>query len=344
MIRSFMTRAQPGIVDVASEALAAGTSARIAPSIDLAPRKLIADAMALAKPGIVRLVTITSGVGLALGAMQRGMNSWTIGEFIALTASTLIGTALSAAGANTLNQAWEARRDALMRRTESRPIPAGRFTAAQGFALGSSLGLAGVLMLLLIAGPWAAGVSLTTILIYVLIYTPMKPVSVLSTWVGAVPGALPPLIGWAAACTGGPSNLGGLDLAGGWTVFLIMFAWQIPHFLAIAWKYREDYARGGFRVLSVIDPDGARTAWTSFVWTIIMIAVSLTPMWAMPARVGWFYGVPAIVAGLGMLWFAIKLLRARDDAAARGLFLASLAYLPLILFVLVADAALPPLR
>lgn len=339
-----MTRAQPGIVDVASEALAGGAGARVASSIDLAPRTLMSDALALAKPGIVHLVTITSGVGLALGAMQRGINAWSIGEFVALAISTLLGTALSAAGANTLNQAWEARRDAFMRRTEGRPIPAGRFTAAQGFALGSSLGIAGLLVLLLIAGPWAAGVSLATILIYVFIYTPMKPVTVLSTWIGAVPGALPPLIGWAAAYAGEPSSLGGLERFGGWTVFLIMFAWQIPHFLAIAWKYREDYARGGFRVLSVVDPDGSRTAWTSFVWTIIMIAASLTPMWAMPTRVGWFYGVPALAAGLGMLWFAIRLLRVRDDAAARGLFLASLAYLPLILIVLVADAALPPLR
>lgn len=328
-----MTRAQPGIVDVASEALAAESS----------PRRVLADALALAKPGIVRLVTITSGVGLALGAVERGIDAWPIAQFVALAVSTLLGTALSAAGANALNQAWEARRDALMLRTQGRPIPAGRFSPSQGFALGLSLAIAGVLVLLLLAGPWAAGVSLATILIYVLVYTPMKPVTVLSTWVGAVPGALPPMIGWAAALTGDSSS-GGLERWGGWTVFAIMFAWQIPHFLAIAWKYRDDYARGGFRVLSVTDPNGSRTAWTSFWWTIIMIGVSLSPIWAMPGRVGWFYGAAALAAGLGMLWLAARLLRDRDDAAARALFLGSLAYLPVILIVLVGDAMFPPLR
>lgn len=299
------------------------------------------DLAELSKPGIVRLVTVTSGVGLALGAIARGTDAWTLWQFVVLASATLAGTACSAAGANALNQVWESDRDALMHRTRERPVAAGRVSRAQGAWFGVAASVLGVAILLAGAGAWAAAVSLVTIVSYVLIYTPMKPVSAASTWVGAVPGALPPMIGWAAAS---PGEFGGLLRPGGWTVFAIMFAWQIPHFLAIAWKYREDYARGGYKVMSVDDPGGSRTAWTSFWWTLVMIAVSMTPVWALGPRVAWFYGACALLAGLGMLRLAVHLVRHRTDAAARGLFLGSLAYLPLILILLVADAALPPMR
>ncbi|MBL8745279.1 MAG: protoheme IX farnesyltransferase [Phycisphaerae bacterium] len=294
------------------------------------------DFLALTKPGIVRLVTITSGVGFALALVHRGWGSVPLGEVLLMAAACIVGTALSAAGANTLNQCMEVRRDALMTRTRLRPIPAHRLTVAQAAAFGAALSALGIGVLWVGANPVAAVVSIVTTFTYLFIYTPMKSVTPLATWVGAVPGALPPLIGWAAASDGAWR---GLDHPGGWTIFLIMFAWQIPHFLALAWKYRDDYARGGYRVLSLNDHSGLATAWQSVIWTLIMIALSLTPVWAMRNHVGWAYAVSAVLLGCGMLHLSVTLLATRSDRNARNLFLGSVVYLPIVLFVLVADAA-----
>lgn len=282
------------------------------------------------------MVTITSAVGFVLAHIVRGWGAVPLGSILADGFWCLLGTALSAAGANTLNQCLEHRRDALMLRTRNRPIPAGRVTLTGAIAFGTALALLGVLVLWIGANPVAACVSLVTIFSYLFVYTPMKPVSPLSTWVGAVPGALPPLIGWAAG-SDGPWR--GLDHPGGWSIFLIMFAWQIPHFLALAWKYREDYARGGYRVLSLNDHRGLATAWQSVLWTILMIACSIVPVWAIRAHVGWMYVVSAIVLGCGMLHLSTTLLAHRNDRSARLLFLGSVVYLPLVLMALVADAA-----
>lgn len=292
------------------------------------------DVYELAKPGIVKMVCITAGVGFALSALGR---VWTPAEFAVLGAFCLLGTALSAAGANALNMAFEVRRDSAMDRTRSRPMPAGRMATAHGMLTGAALSLAGVLVLWLGTNPVAAMVSLATIVSYVLIYTPMKPLTPLATLVGAVPGALPPLIGWAAA---GSGVWRGLDQPGGWTLFAIMFVWQVPHFLAIAWKYREDYAKGGHRVLPVLDPSGVRTAWASMVWAVALVPVSLAPVVAMPGRFSVLYLIVATIMGLMFVWTAVRFARTLSDRSARSMFLASIAYLPVVLLALVGDAVI----
>jgi len=292
------------------------------------------DVYALAKPGIVKMVVITTGVGFALAAMTR---AWTLPQLVMTAFMCLLGTALSAAGANALNMAVEARRDSAMHRTMRRPIPAGRMGVAHGMGAGVLFSVAGVAVLALGTNAVAALVSAVTILSYVLIYTPMKPVTPLATLVGAVPGALPPLIGWAAASVG-PWR--GLSETGGWTLFALMFVWQVPHFLAIAWKYREDYARGGHAVLPVVDPSGVRTAWAAMLWALALVPVSLAPVVAMPGRVGLVYVVVATVAGLLFAWAGVRFARTLADREARALFFGSIAYLPVVLITLVGDAAL----
>ena len=186
-----------------------------------------------------------------------------------LLAATLGGTALSAAGAAALNQWWERAHDARMKRTRERPLPAGRMTASDALLAGLVLSVSGVLCLALFANPLAAGLAATTIIFYILIYTPLKRVTTLNTIIGAVPGALPPLIGWTAAR--GSINAEGL------TLFAILFLWQMPHFLAIAWLYREDYAQAGFKMLSEDDESGAVTGRQAFLYALALLAVSLLP-------------------------------------------------------------------
>jgi protoheme IX farnesyltransferase len=190
-------------------------------------------------------------------------------------------------------------------------------------------------------GPVPAAIALATVGVYVLAYTPLKPVTSVSTLVGAVPGALPPLIGWTAAT----EQLGWNSLAdpGAWTLFLIMFVWQIPHFLAIAWMYRDDYARAGYRMLPMGD-DGAR--WTSvsmLAWTLLLLPVSLAPIVLMQAGPAAGYALVAIATGLGFLWLVVRLVRQRTRELARTVFFASIIHLPVLLVVLVADTMIPVL-
>lgn len=301
-------------------------------------RGWLADAVELTKPRITKLVTITAGVGFAMALFagagpSGGLAAW---ELVLFGLAVAAGTALSSSGAGALNEWWERERDALMRRTSVRPIPAGRMSARSALLVGALASTAGVLILWAGANWMAAAVSLLTILTYVLLYTPLKPHTPLATLVGAVPGALPPLIGWTAV-SGGAAH--GLLEMGGWSLFCLMVVWQIPHFLAIAWMHREDYARGGFRVLPVVDPSGHRTAWTVVVWSVAMLPVSLAPISAMNGALGWGYAVVAIGLGLFMLHAAIRLARTRSDAHARRLFFASIIYLPVLLLAMVADAA-----
>jgi protoheme IX farnesyltransferase len=296
------------------------------------------DVLALTKPGIVRMVAVTVAVGFAVrwatmpvgGPLDMGL----------ALVMCLIGAGLSAAGANALNQAIEAPRDAQMRRTRERPVASGRMAPTRGLLLGVLMSFLGVAVLATVSGPAPAAVSAATILLYVCIYTPLKPVTALNTIVGAVPGALPPLIGWAAASVG-PWR--GMNEPGGWTLFALMFVWQVPHFLAIAWKYREDYARGGHAVLPVVDPSGVRTAWAAMVWALALVPVSLAPVVAMPGRVGLVYVVVATVAGLMFAWSGVRFARTLADREARALFFGSIAYLPVVLITLVADVALTKL-
>lgn len=297
----------------------------------------------LTKPRITKLVVVTTMVGFAMGAMvfgQGGLAGRSMLPLAVLAAATALGTALCSSGAAALNEWLERVRDGAMRRTADRPIPAGRVAPRTGLFVGLALSALGVLVLLTLANWAAALVALATILSYVVVYTPLKPVTPLATIVGAAPGALPPLIGWTAAWQGGAF---GLSHPGGWSIVALMTVWQIPHFLALAWKYREDYARGGHRVLPVVDPSGTSTAATAVLWSAALIPVSLAAALAMrwpggAGLLGWPYALAAVTLGGGMLWASIRFARRRDDRSAALLFFGSIAYLPLLLIAMVGDA------
>ncbi|MEX2219900.1 MAG: heme o synthase [Phycisphaerales bacterium] len=287
------------------------------------------------KPRITRLVTITAAVGFALGAIDR---RWELGELLIAGLGVLAGTALSAAGANSLNQWLERERDARMPRTAGRPLPEGRLKPGAVVIAGSLLALVGVLTLWAACGPIAALVSLTTILLYLLCYTPLKPVTPLATVVGAVPGALPPVIGWAAArYTEGPEAL--LHV-GPWALFAIMFVWQVPHFLAIAWMYKDDYAAGGYRVLPVVDPTGRRTARSIVAWSLLLVPATVAPALLMDAAPASLYALITLIMGLGFFGLSWRVVRSGRREDARKAFIASIIHLPLVLVAVVAFAVI----
>ena len=295
----------------------------------------------LTKPRITRLVVITSGVGFTLGALGQ---HWQAGDLAARAILCILGTALSASGANALNQWWERERDALMPRTCARPLPQSRVTPRTALIWGLIFSLLGV-SLLFFLGTGPAFVSLATILIYVLVYTPLKPLTTLNTIVGAIPGALPPLIGWSAAATGNQllasgSGLSSLKDPGAWSLVLLMVIWQIPHVLALAWMYRDDYALGGYRMLPILDPSGRTTARTILIWSAVFIPVAIAPCWLMPDRLSIAYGIIAAAMGIWFLWLGIRLARGRERVDARRVFIASIIHLPVLLMAMVADALL----
>jgi protoheme IX farnesyltransferase len=277
-----------------------------------------ADLAELVKARLSLLTVATAMAGFALGV--QGSWSWL------LLAATLGGTALSAAGAAALNQWWERSHDARMKRTRERPLPAGRMAASDALLAGLVLSFSGILCLSLFANPLAAGLAATTIILYILIYTPLKRVTTLNTIIGAVPGALPPLIGWAAAR--GSVNAEGL------TLFAILFLWQMPHFLAIAWLYRGDYAQAGFKMLSENDETGAVTGRQAFLYALALLAVSLLPSVFFDYSAVYFYG--ALLLGAGFASMAANFAVSGGSVpAARWLFLGSIAYLPLLLGLMV---------
>jgi protoheme IX farnesyltransferase len=275
----------------------------------LAVRRVAArDWVELTKPRITTMVVFTTLVGFVMSAPGPV-------PILALLAA-LAGTAFVAAGAAVLNQVLERRTDALMLRTRGRPLPAGRVTATEGAVFGWALSALGLGLLLWRSGPLAAAVAALTLLSYLAIYTPLKRRTPFATLVGAVPGALPPVIGWAAA----QRSLDG----GAFVLFAIIFLWQVPHFLAIAWLYRDDYARAGFPMLPVLDRDGAFTARQTVIHSLALLLVSLTAA----GLGGAVYLGGAFVLGVALTLFALRLASARNLAAARGLFLASVVYLP----------------
>jgi len=275
--------------------------------------------ISLTKPRIVLMVLITVGVGFLLGA--RGS------AHPATLAATLIGSALVAGGASALNMYLERDRDALMRRTKRRALPAGRLAPVEAAAFGTALGLGGTLVLLLGAGATAAGVALATFLLYVWVYTPLKPRTTLNTAIGAVPGALPPVIGWSAAT-------GTLGMEA-WTLFLIVFLWQFPHFLAIAWIHRADYARGGMRMLPEVDPDGSMTGRQATLHALALVPAGLLP--TVVGLAGPWYFLGALAFGLAYLAAAARFWGDVNDANARRLLRASILYLPAVLLLLVLN-------
>jgi heme o synthase len=312
--------------------------------IDSAPsvRSLRESVYELTKPRITRMVTITSCVGFTLGAVPQ---HWELADLGLRAVACVVGTALSASGANALNQWWERDRDAVMPRTCARPLPQERVTPRQALGWGVVFSVLGVGVLASV-GLAPALVSLATILIYVLLYTPLKPVTTTNTLVGAIPGALPPLIGWAAAASGnalrgGWSTLNPLLDAGGWSLFALMFVWQIPHFLAIAWMYRDDYAKGGYRMLSISDADGRITATTILTWSIVLVPATIAPAVILHAELGLTTRLVAALTGLAYVALCARLWRTRQVKHARAVFFASIMHLPLLLLVMVCDATVP---
>ncbi len=272
----------------------------------------------LAKVRIGLLVLVTTAVGFVVtaGALETATLLW-----------TLLGTGLAAAGANSLNQLLEREFDEQMHRTRRRPLPEARVSPAEALVFGLTTAILGTLLLGFAVNATTAGLAAFTVFTYVLIYTPMKRWTPLCTLIGAVPGAIPPVIGVAAA--------GPLDASAAW-LFLILFLWQLPHFYAIAWLYRFDYARGGFPMLSVVDPEGRRTARQSIFYMALLFVVSLLPWWT--GVFGPAYGVAAALLGGLFAATVVDFARKRDDAAARRVFFASIAYLPLLLVVLAIEA------
>lgn len=318
---------------------------RAAPTSELAPKPadggLISSLTEAGKPGITRLVTITSLVGFVLAALG---HSWHLLELAIAAIGCGAGTALCSFGANTLNQWIERDRDALMRRTAHRPLPQRRLAPRTALIAGVVQSLLGLLVLLALTNTAATLVSLACLITYLAVYTPLKVRSEWSTLIGAIPGALPPMIGWAAgaAVTNGsetwPAWLTPLAGAGGWSLFLLMAVWQLPHFYAIAWMYRDDYSIGGYKVLAAADPTGIRTARGVFFWSLALIPATMLPMFTMPTLIGWPYALVALGMGLAFLTLGIRFLRTRSREAARAVFLASIAHLPILLLVLVAEA------
>jgi protoheme IX farnesyltransferase len=244
--------------------------------------------------------------------------------FFALTG----GTTLAAFGAAALNQWWERDADARMERTANRPLAAGRIGSMAGLAYGLTLALAGCGLLLWKVDLLVASLTALTVVLYVLAYTPLKRVTPLATEIGAIPGALPPLIGWLAAGAGFSTM--------GWVLFAILFAWQLPHFMAISWMCREDYERGGFAMLAVRDPSGARVARRAFAWVLVLCLIGFLPL--REAGLGWVVGITNGLLCLLLLQPAWTFLRSPESkGAARRLFLATLLYLPAYLGALVVD-------
>ncbi len=292
-------------------------------------RTLAADTLTLFKLRVTALVVMTAWAGFYLGEVQSGIFS-----FNSALWDTLLGVALVSCGASALNQVMERRTDARMLRTAQRPMAAGRMSLGFGVLLGMAAIIAGSLWLLVTTNPVTGTLTLLTAVLYVGIYTPLKRFTTLATFIGAFPGAMPPLIGWTAA-------RGAIEWPGV-ALFAILFIWQFPHFMAIAWLYREDYGRAGIRMLPVVEPDGWSTATEALIYAILMVPVSLVPYYLHLA--GRFYWVTALLLGLVYLAYTIRFTRITRSPAgdsrryARSLLKISVIYLPLLLIVLMLNA------
>ena len=289
------------------------------PAATVSERSAFAIWSDLVKARLTVLVLLTTLAGFYAGTV--GAVDWV------LLAHALLGTALVACGAAALNQWWERDHDAKMARTESRPLPANEISASTVLVAGGILSIAGLVHLALFVNLLTSLLGAITLLSYVLVYTPLKRVTTLNTAIGAIPGALPPLMGWVAARDSISRE--------GWALFAILFFWQLPHFLAIAWLYREEYAKAGFVMLPVRDPDGVRTGRQAISHTLGLIPVSVCPALFGMAGVVYFFG--ALLLGLAFLWCAIQFSRELSRARARQLFFASILYLPLLFGLMALD-------
>jgi protoheme IX farnesyltransferase len=283
--------------------------------------RLIGDLFELVKARLTLLVLLTTAVGFYLGA--EGPINWSA------LLHTVLGTAAAATGAAALNQWWEHKLDALMQRTRLRPVPAGRMRPIEALVIGAILSIFGVTYLGLVCNALSAALAAITIIVYIFAYTPLKLVSTFNTALGAVPGALPPMIGWAAA-------RGTLD-AGAWMLFAILFFWQLPHFFAIAWMYRDDYARAGFQMISNDDQTGERSASQSVFFCMILFVIAALPAFIRMATV--FYLLAELILSAVFVAVAMRFLKTRTRSDARRLFITSIIYLPLLLGALVLSKA-----
>jgi len=278
------------------------------------------DYMALTKPRITWLILMSTGVGYFFG-QPAGSPDWI------LLLHTLIGTALIASGTAALNQWYERGADTLMRRTSGRPLPTGKMTAFRALMFGILLAVLGFGELALGVNFLAALLGAFTLVTYLFIYTPLKQRSHLSTVIGALPGAMPPLMGYAASH--------GSLTPEAWTLFAILFIWQFPHFLAIAWMYREDYARAGIRMLPVVEPDGMSTGRQIILYASTLIPVSLFPV--LLGMSGKVYLVGALILGGWFLYTGVRVAFDLTNVRARRVLLASIIYLPVIYGLMVFD-------
>ncbi len=281
------------------------------------------DYISLTKPRITWLILMSTGVGYFFGL--RGVSLWQI-NFWALL-HTIVGTGLIASGTAALNQWYERDADAKMRRTSDRPLPAGRLDARRAMAFGVALAIAGFAELAWFVNLLSGVLGVATLVSYLFLYTPLKQRSWLSTTVGAFPGAMPPMIGFAAAS--------GTLTAQAWVLFAILFLWQFPHFYAIAWMYRDDYARAGIRMLPVVEPDGQSTARQIILFASLLIPVSLAP--GLLGMSGKIYLLGALALGVWFLYSGVRVATERSILRARGVLLVSVFYLPLLYGLMLLD-------
>ena len=286
-------------------------------------RRRMKNYIALTKPRITWLILMSTGVGYFFG-LKRDWNGWLE---LPLLLHTLVGTALIASGTAALNQWYEREADGLMRRTASRPLPSGKMTANRALWFGIVLAVAGFTELAIAVNPLTGLLGALTLGGYLFVYTPLKQRSHLSTVIGALPGAMPPLMGYAA-------SYGALN-AESWTLFAILFVWQFPHFLAIAWMYRDDYARAGIRMLPVVEPDGMSTARQIVLYASTLIPVSLFPV--LLRMSGRIYLVGALLLGFWFLYTGVRVAFDRTNVRARKVLLASVIYLPMIYGLMIFD-------
>jgi protoheme IX farnesyltransferase len=279
----------------------------------------VKDYIALTKPRITWLILMSTGVGYFFGSRS--------GWHLLTLLHTLIGTALIASGTAALNQWYEREADAKMKRTQGRPLPSGRLTSRNALVFAIVISLAGFIELFLAVNALTGWLGLFTLLSYLFVYTPLKQRSPHSTTIGAIPGAMPPLIGYAAAS--------GTLTWDAWILFAILFLWQFPHFYAIAWMYREDYERAGIRMLPVVEPDGESTAQRILLYSLILIPISLVPKFL--SMTGNLYLAGALALGLLFLYAGVRVSFDRTRQQARRVLLASVIYLPVLYGLMLLD-------
>lgn len=292
-------------------------------AIEAPRRRVVSDYLELSKSRIVFMVVLTTTAGFLFAAHK-------VDPLLLL--HTLIGTALVAAGTNALNQYVEREHDAKMNRTRTRPLPAGRITPRAALVFSSAIAILGTLYLGLAVNWLTASLGAFTLTSYIFVYTPLKRVSTICTLIGAIPGAVPPLMGWTAAT----NDIWGRDAIGGWIVFGILFLWQLPHFMAISWMYREDYARGGFMMLSTLDERGAAVARQAVFYSIALLGVSVLPSFF--GLTGAIYLAGATLCGAALLAASIRFAFDRGTRYARTLFMISNLYLLTVMLLLVVNA------